>query len=147
MMIARINIKIKKIHPKARHPRYTTEGSAGCDFYALDDITLYPGEVKKIPTGIALELPPGYFLKLEGRSGLGVRGIMNVGSVIDTDYRGEISIILHNSTDKPYFIEEGDRIAQGVLTPVLQAQFEEASKLSETERGTGGFHSTGKNDE
>lgn len=137
-------ILIKKTHPDAKTPLYATDGSAGCDFYSVENITLQPGETKKIRTGITLEIPKGYFMRMEGRSGLSARGFITAGGVIDSDYRGEVHIILHNSTQQPFPIEKGDRIAQGTFLEVLQAHFHEVSELSETERGTGGFQSTGK---
>nr|AIA16083.1 dUTP diphosphatase [uncultured bacterium] len=138
-----LRVNIKKLHPDAKAPFYATPGSAGCDFYSIEDVTLAPEETKKIRTGIAIEIPTGYFTKLEGRSGLSARGLLLTGGVIDADYRGEVHIVLHNSTKMPFFIEKGDRIAQGVLMPILQANFHEVDKLSETQRGAGGFQSTG----
>lgn len=137
------SVKLKKMHPDAKIPIYATEGSAACDFYSIEEISLAPGETKKIRTGIALEIPLGQFLKLEGRSGFSAKGIIKIGGVIDSDYRGEIHIILNNSTSQAFKIEKGDRIAQGILMPINHAQFEEVSELSETKRGSGGFQSTG----
>jgi dUTP pyrophosphatase len=134
----------KKLHPDAKTPFYATTGSAGCDFYSVEEIIIMPGETKKIRTGIALEIPEGYFMNLEGRSGLSAKGIVKSGGVIDSDYRGEVHIVLHNSTKEQFKIEKGDRIAQGVMMKVQQAHFHEVSELSETARGTGGFQSTGK---
>lgn len=137
-------VNLKKMHPEAKVPFYATAGSAGCDFYATETAQILPGETKKIKTGIALEIPQGFVLKLEGRSGLSSKGILKAGGIIDSDYRGEIQVLLHNSTTQPFAIEKGDRIAQGVFSPVPQAQFRETEELSDTQRGTGGFESTGK---
>lgn len=136
-------ILLKKVHPDAKTPLYATDGSAGCDFYSVEEITLQPGETKKIRTGIALEIPPGYFMRMEGRSGFSAKGIIKAGGVIDSDYRGEIHIILYNGTKEPFPITKGDRIAQGTFIEVLQAHFHEVGELSTTDRGTGGFQSTG----
>lgn len=136
-------VLIKKIHPDAKTPLYATDGSAGCDFYSIEEVTLAPGETKKIRTGVTLEIPQGYFMRMEGRSGFSAKGIIKAGGVIDSDYRGEVHIILYNSTSKPFPITKGDRIAQGTFIQVLQPHFHEVSELSETERGTGGFQSTG----
>lgn len=137
-------ILIKKVHPDAKVPLYATDGSAGCDFYSVEEVILASGETKKIRTGIALQIPEGYFMRMEGRSGLSAKGIIKAGGVIDSDYRGEVHIILYNSTKEPFLIEKGDRIAQGTFIEVLQAHFHEVSELSKTDRGTGGFQSTGK---
>ncbi len=139
----KINIKLKKLHPEAKIPFYATDGSAGCDFYSVENLSIEPGETKKIRTGIGVEIPSGYYLKMEGRSGFSAKGIIKAGGVIDSDYRGEVHILLHNSTKASYKIEKGDRIAQGILMPILKADFEEVSELSDTERGEGGFQSTG----
>lgn len=136
-------VKLKKVHPDAKIPFYATNGSAGCDFYSIEEITLQPGETKKIRTGIAVEIPQDFFLKVEGRSGFSSRGILQAGGVIDSDYRGEIHIVLHNSTRETVKLEKGDRIAQGILMPIFQAYFQEVNELSKTTRGTGGFQSTG----
>ncbi len=137
-------IKFKKTNPEAKIPIYATEGSAACDFYSVEDVILNPRETRKIKTGIAIEIPYGYFMKLEGRSGLSSKGIMKVGGVVDSDYRGEVHIILHNSTEVPCKIEKGDRIAQGILMKINKARFVEVEELSETARGEGGFESTGR---
>ena len=136
-------IMLKQTHPDARKPFYATNGSAGCDFYSVEDVLLAPGETKKIRTGIAMEIPEGYFLKMEGRSGLSSKGIFQAGGVIDSDYRGEVHIVLYNSTPSPFSIQKGDRIAQGVVVQINQAHFAQVDALSKTERGEGGFQSTG----
>ncbi len=140
----KVKVKIKRLHSEAKIPIHATEHAAGFDIYSLDDVNVNPGETKKIPTGIAFEIPLGHYVRIEDRSGLAIKGIHKVAGVIDADYRGEVHIVLHNSTNEPFHIEKHDRIAQGIITPVLQADFEEAMELSETVRGSGGFHSTGK---
>ncbi|HLC54123.1 MAG TPA: dUTP diphosphatase [Candidatus Nanoarchaeia archaeon] len=136
-------LKLKKLHLEAKTPIYATEGSAGCDFYSVEETIILPGETKKIRTGIALEIPAGYFMKLEGRSGFSSKGLIKTGGVIDSDYRGEIHIVLYNSTPVQFTIGKGDRIAQGILMSINQTSFEEVNELSETKRGGGGFQSTG----
>lgn len=142
--MVKIDVKIKKMDSEAKIPIHATEHAAGFDIYALQEIVLEPGKTTKVPTGIAFEIPIGYYVRIEDRSGLAVKGIHKVAGVIDADYRGEVSIVLHNSTSESYKIEKHDRIAQGIITPVLQANFMVASELSETARGDKGFHSTGK---
>lgn len=143
-------LKIKKLKENARIPKTATNGSAGMDLYACIDsaVTLAPGQLKIIPTGIAVELPDnGCAAFLYARSGLGVKHgicLSNGVGVIDSDYRGEICVGLCNVSDKPYVIEPFERVAQMVIAPVLVPQVEEVQKLSGTERGEGGFGSTGK---
>jgi len=139
----KIDINLKKTRPDAKIPFHATEGSAGCDLCAAEETLILPGETKKIPTGIAIEIPEGYFMKMEGRSGLSAKGIVKTGGVIDSDYRGEIHIVLYNSTNQEFKIEKGDRVAQGIIIPIMQARFNEVQELSETIRGDKGFQSTG----
>lgn len=138
-----IGVKIKRLHDDAKIPFYATDGAAGCDIYSIEACVIAPGETKKIPTGIAMEVPDGYYFKIEGRSGMSAKGIIKSGGVIDSDYRGEIHIVLHNITSQPFTIEKGDRIAQGMILPCSKISFIESHTLSETKRGTGGFQSTG----
>ncbi|PIN89483.1 dUTP diphosphatase [Candidatus Pacearchaeota archaeon CG10_big_fil_rev_8_21_14_0_10_34_76] len=140
----KIEVKIKKLHEDAKIPIHKTEHAAGFDIYSLEDSNLAPGETKKISTGIAFEIPIGFYVRIEDRSGLAINGIHKVAGIVDSDYRGEVCIVLHNSSQEVYKIEKHDRIAQGIITPVSQANFQEVQELSQTERGEGGFHSTGK---
>lgn len=140
----KIVVKIKKIDSEAKIPIHASEQAVGFDLYSLKDAILEPGKTAMIPTGIALEIPHGYYVRIEDRSGMAIKGIHKVAGIIDADYRGEIKVVLINTTDKEYRIEKHDRVAQGIMTPVFQASFEETSELSETVRGEGGFHSTGK---
>jgi dUTP pyrophosphatase len=130
-------------------PEYKTEGSAGADLRALlkTALTLGPGERAAVPTGIRIELPPGFEAQVRPRSGLALqKGItcLNSPGTIDSDYRGEIKVIIVNLGDNPATIESGDRIAQLVVAPVVRALFLGAESLKATERGSGGFGSTGK---
>lgn len=133
-----------------KKPTYATEGSAGLDLPACIDqeLTLNPGDRYAVPTGIAIELPsPDYVAYVFARSSLGLKkGITlpNAVGVIDSDYRGEIKVALTNISDEPYTVKPGERIAQLVIAPVIKAEFEEKDELGETERGGGGFGSTGK---
>ena len=143
-------VKIKKVRENAVVPKRATDGSAGADLCACIDepITINPGDLAKVPTGIAIALPNanlGAFLF--ARSGLGVKHgicLSNGVGVVDSDYRGEISVGLCNVGNKPYTIEPGERIAQMVIMPVALPQLCEAQELDETQRGEGGFGSTGR---
>ena len=144
-----MNVKIKKLRPQAFLPAYGSPEAAGADLYAcLDsDLTIGPGETAFVPTGIAMELPRGYAGLVYARSGLACKRDLapaNKVGVIDSDYRGECMVALHNHGKLPQTIAHGERIAQLVVTPVLMPAFEEADSLSDSKRGTGGFGSTGK---
>lgn len=144
----RQQIKIKKLHDKAVVPSYGTTFSAGADLYASlqEAVVIEPGDTFLVHTGIAMEIPEGYAGLIYARSGLATKkGLApaNKVGVIDADYRGEIMIPLHNHSKKAAVIEDGERIAQIVITPFLTAEFIETEALEETERGTGGFGSTG----
>ncbi len=142
-------IRFKKTNDKAIVPTYGTEYSAGADMYACIDtpVIIEPGKTILIPTGLALEIPEGYAGLIYARSGLATKkGIApaNKVSVIDSDYRGEIRIPLHNHSDEAVTIDVAERIAQIIFTPYLKVAFEESDSLSDTERGLGGFGSTGR---
>lgn len=141
-------VKIKKLYPGAQLPRYGTEFSAGADLCACLEkpVTLQPNETRMISIGISAELPVGYAGLIFARSGLASRqGLApaNKVGVVDSDYRGEWFVPMHNHSNEPRTIEPGERIAQLIITPYLTAQFIESDTLSETVRGTGGFGSTG----
>lgn len=144
-----VNVNIKKLKQNATIPTYGTEYAAGADLYACieEEITINPGETKFIGTGIALEIPEGYAGLIYARSGLsckkGLAPANKVG-VVDADYRGEITVALHNHSLAPKNIEPNERIAQMVIAPFLSASFHEVDELSDTVRGAGGFGSTGK---
>lgn len=147
--MTKMNIKFKKLNEKAVVPTYGTEYSAGADLYACIEepsVVIEPGETVLIPTGLAMEIPEGFAGLIYARSGLATkRGIApaNKVSVIDSDYRGEIRIPLHNHSALPVTIDVAERIAQIIFTPYLRGIFEESNSLSDTERGVGGFGSTG----
>ena len=150
------NIRVKKLHPYASLPAYSNgdENNAGLDFSAVESFKLKAGEVTKVPTGIAVDFSQDndeayfpvrkFYMKLESRSGLASKGIFVVGGVIDQNYRGEIIVLLYNSTNQDYLIEKGNRIAQGIIIQTIYAQVKEVPELTDTIRGTGGFGSTGK---
>lgn len=145
-----MELKIRKLREGAKIPRRATEGAAGMDLCACIDesITLAPQQLVIVPTGIAIELPDnGCAAFLYARSGLGVKHgicLANGVGVIDSDYRGEVCAGLCNVSDKPYVIAPGERIAQMVIAPVFTPDVVEVSELSNTQRGAGGFGSTGK---
>ncbi len=141
-------VNIKKLKPNATIPTYGSEYAAGADLYACINSTVIigSGETVLVPTGLAMELPTGYAGLIYARSGLaskkGLAPANKVG-VIDSDYRGEVLVALHNHSAVQASIEPGERIAQLVITPYIQAVFNEKNELDDTDRGTGGFGSTG----
>ena len=142
-------IRVKKLHPNAKLPTYGSAEAAGADLYACleEAVTIQPGEIFWVPTGIALEVPKGCAGLVYARSSMGAkRGLApaNKVGVVDSDYRGEIRVVLLNHSKQPQLLEPGERVAQFVITPVLQPAYEEVEDLTETNRGTGGFGSTGK---
>lgn len=143
-----MNIKVKKLYKDVVLPEYKTSGAAAFDFESVIDIIINPNETKIIPTGLAFEIPDGYELQVRPRSGLSAKTKLRVSNspgTIDSDYRGEVCIILDNiSSEESYTINKGERIAQGVISKVEKITFEEVDELSSTDRGTGGFGSTGK---
>jgi len=139
-----MTIKIKKLHPQAILPKYACANDAGMDFYSLENEIINPGERKLIPTGIAMAIPPGYVGLIWDKSGIASKhGIKTMGGVIDSGYRGEIRIVLHNLSNQPFPIEKGMKIAQMLIQPVEQKKIVEVEELDETSRGEGGFGSTG----
>ncbi len=143
-----IPVRIKKLREDAVIPAYGTAFAAGADLYAcLDEpLTIAPGETKMVHIGVAMELPEGYVGLIYARSGLATkRGLApaNKVGVIDSDYRGELMVSLHNHSTAPQTVEPGERVAQLVVAPYITADFEEADELSDTVRGAGGFGSTG----
>lgn len=140
-----MEIKIKRIS-NGKLPEYKTSGSVGADCYARIDeqIILKAKSQVTIPLGFAVEIPEGYEMQIRGRSGLASRnGIEGFLGTIDSDYRGEVCAILLNNTIEDFIIEPGDRIAQAVISPIIKATWNEVDKLSDTDRGAGGFGSTG----
>ena len=160
-----MRIKIKKLHPDAKIPQYATPGAAGFDLVAIENVDIEPGQTKLIKTGLAIEIPEGYELQIRPRSGISLKTplrVPNSPGTVDSDYRSEICVIMENTAPKsnvgtkenfasgitritgPQKISKGDRIAQGVICPIIQGSFIEVEELSDTQRGAGGFGSTGK---
>jgi dUTP pyrophosphatase len=126
-------------------PAYGSEHAVGLDIVAAEEVTLAPGARHPVKTGIAIAIPHGYEVQVRSRSGTAVRnGITCLTGTIDSDYRGELMVVLANLGDAPFAIARGDRIAQLIPAPVLKAQFAETDDLDETVRGLGGFGSTGR---
>ncbi len=147
----KIPIKIKVVDPTLPAcplPEYTTEGSAGCDVRAvLKEPKVIPsGKFLLVPTNLSVEIPPGYEIQVRPRSGLAAKNgvtVLNTPGTIDSDYRGEIKVILINLGDEDFLINHGDRIAQLIVSKVYQGQFIQVDELQESTRGTGGFGSSG----
>lgn len=146
-----VNIKFKKINDNfsdIQLPEYATEGSAGMDIRAAisENIIIEPGKIELIPTNLQVEIPEGFELQVRPRSGLAINngiGILNSPGTIDSDYRGEIKIILINLSKEPFIVKRGDRIAQLVLNKYYRAEIEIADELTESKRNSGGFGHTG----
>ena len=143
-------LKIKRLHPQAQLPTRATQGSAGYDLYACIEqaVEILPGQTQKIPTGLAIQLESKNEVALIfARSSLGTKyGVApaNAVGVIDSDYRGEVCACLRNFSDKPYTVQPQDRVAQLLVMPVVLPEIQEAQELEDSERGQGGFGSTGK---
>jgi dUTP pyrophosphatase len=143
-----IKILIKRLSKEVSLPKYETSGSSGMDLAAniSDYINIDPGKTAIIPTGLALSIPKGFEVQIRPRSGLAAKqkiSVLNTPGTIDADYRGEIKVILINLGQDSFKVEKGLRIAQMVVCPVVQAKLKEVNDLNETERGEGGFGSTG----
>ncbi|MGM2698027.1 dUTP diphosphatase [Bacillus cereus group sp. Bce037] len=144
-----LRVKIKRLKD-VELPKYAKPGDAGFDLVAAEDTVIWPGETKVVPTGLAFEIPPGYELQVRPRSGMTRNTKLRVAlGTVDSGYRGEIGVLVDNTERqislnmKAHVIKKGTRIAQGVIAPVVTAHFVEADKLSDSDRGTGGFGSTG----
>lgn len=143
-----MTVKIVKLQQNAHIPTYGSADAAGADLYACIDeaVTIQPSQTVLIPTGLSMEIEQGFAGFIYARSGLATkRGLApaNKVGVIDSDYRGQVMVSLHNHTEQPQTVEPGERVAQMVFAPVYRAQFCETDTLQDTERGTGGFGSTG----
>lgn len=137
---------VKLLNENAKLPEYAHEGDAGLDVFSVDETIILPGESKLIHTGISIELPENTEAQMRPRSGLALKNqitLLNTPGTIDEGYKGEIGVILINHGKKPFKVEKSMKIAQMVIKPVFKVQVEEVEKLSESERGTGGFGSTG----
>lgn len=142
-----MKLKLKKLHPDARVPTYSTDGAAAFDLHTIESAIIVPRHAQVFGTGLAFELPPGHAVFIFSRSGDGFkRGLRlaNGVGVIDSDYRGEVRVALHNDSLTPRFVDAGERVAQALVLQVPEIEFEEVEELTDTERGAGGFGSTGK---
>ncbi len=144
-----VKVLVKKLNSKANLPKYKTDGSSGMDLMAFTEepIIIKPQESALVPTGISIAIPEDTEIQIRPRSGLAAKSsisVLNTPGTIDSDYRGEIKIILFNHGREEFTINNNDRVAQMILVPILKAEFEEVSDLPKTLRGLGGFGSTGK---
>ena len=144
-----IKVLIKKLNPEAKIPVYKTKGSSGMDLMALveEKIIVKPNSSELIPTGLSIAIPEDLEIQIRPRSGLAAKhniSVLNTPGTIDSDYRGELKIILYNHSNKDFIVNKNDRVAQMILVPVLKVDFEEVDELPDTIRGSGGFGSTGK---
>lgn len=139
-----MQIKVKKLKPEAKMPKYHHPGDVGMDVYSMETVTLMPGEHHRFYHGFAMEFPAGYAAIIKDKSSISNAGLHTMGGVFDAGFRGEYNTHLVNLSDKSYTVEEGDKIAQIIIYPVEIADLVETDSLSESERGTGGFGSTGR---
>jgi len=144
-----VKVLVKKLNSKVKLPSYKTEGSSGMDLIAFLDkpIEIKPNNSALIPTGLSIAIPEDCEVQIRPRSGLAAKSnisVLNTPGTIDSDYRGELKVILFNHGNKQFIVKNNERIAQMVLTPILKVDFEEVDSLPDTVRGAGGFGSTGK---
>ncbi len=144
-----VKVLIKKLDPSVQLPAYRTEGASGMDLMAfiVKSINLEPGKSCLVPTGLSIAFPKEYEIQIRPRSGLAAKNnisILNTPGTIDSDYRGELKVILYNHGNQNFIINNNDRIAQIVLTPIIKMELEETNELPDSIRGEGGFGSTGK---
>ena len=144
-----VKVLVKKLNSKVKLPSYKTEGSSGMDLIAFVDkpIEIKPNNSALIPTGLSIAIPEDCEVQIRPRSGLAAKSnisVLNTPGTIDSDYRGELKVILFNHGNKEFIVKNDERIAQMVLTPILKVDFEEVDSLPDTVRGAGGFGSTGK---
>jgi dUTP pyrophosphatase len=144
-----VKVLVKRLNSKVKLPEYKTNGSSGLDLMAFIDrpIKIVPNTLELIPTGLSIAIPEDLEIQIRPRSGLAAKssiGVLNAPGTIDSDYRGELKIILFNHGSKDFIVNNNDRVAQMVLTPVIKMELEEVDLLPKTIRGSGGFGSTGK---
>lgn len=141
-----MTIKFKRIHPEATLPAYAHEGDAGMDVRSVEELEILPGARALVHTGLVMMLPPGWEAQVRPRSGLALKHgvtVLNTPGTIDAGYRGEVGVILANFGSEPFRVAKGDKVAQIVVAPVVRAGIVEAAEVDDTERGAGGFGSTG----
>ena len=144
-----VKVLVKRLNPKVKLPEYKTSGSSGMDLMAFinSPIKIAPNTLELVPTGLSIAIPEDLEIQIRPRSGLAAKssiGVLNAPGTIDSDYRGELRIILFNHGNKDFIVNSNDRVAQMVLTPVIKMELEEVDQLPVTIRGSGGFGSTGK---
>ena len=144
-----VKVLVKRLNSKVKLPEYKTRGSSGMDLMAFveEPIKISPNTLELIPTGLSIAIPEDLEIQIRPRSGLSAKssiGVLNTPGTIDSDYRGELKIILFNHGNKEFIVNNNDRVAQMVLTPILKIELEEVDQLPKTIRGSGGFGSTGK---
>jgi len=144
-----VKVLVKRLNSKVNLPKYKTSGSSGMDLMAFIDspIKIAPNTLELVPTGLSIAIPEDLEIQIRPRSGLAAKssiGVLNAPGTIDSDYRGELKIILFNHGNKDFIVNSNDRVAQMVLTPVIKMELEEVDQLPETIRGSSGFGSTGK---
>ena len=144
-----VKVLVKRLNPEVKLPEYKTSGSSGMDLMAFinDPIKIAPNTLKLVPTGLSIAIPEDLEIQIRPRSGLAAKsniGVLNTPGTVDSDYRGELKVILFNHGNKNFIVNNNDRIAQMVLTPVIKMELEEVDQLPESIRGSGGFGSTGK---
>jgi dUTP pyrophosphatase len=143
----KLDVKVKILSADAIIPKYQTSEAAGFDLHSVDEKTIKAGERDVVKTGLAVALPKGYELQVRPRSGLALKNgitVLNTPGTVDSDYRGELMVILLNTSKEDFVIKKGDRIAQAVIKEILQADFTVVDELDSTKRGSKGFGSTGK---
>lgn len=141
-----MTLRFKKLRPDAILPSYAHPSDAGMDVRSVEDLTIAPGKRALVPTGLVMLLPPGYEAQVRPRSGLALKSgvtVLNTPGTIDSGYRGEVGVILANFGETDFSVKKGDKIAQIVIAPVTQPTIEETDVVDETDRGVGGFGSTG----
>jgi len=141
-----MTLKFRRIHPDASLPSYAHEGDAGMDVRSVEDVEIAPGSRALVHTGLVMMLPPGWEAQVRPRSGLALKHgvtVLNTPGTIDAGYRGEVGVILANFGEGPFMVAKGDKVAQIVVAPVARAEIVESAEVDETERGAGGFGSTG----
>jgi len=141
-----MTLKFRRIHPDASLPSYAHEGDAGMDVRSVEDVEIAPGSRALVHTGLVMMLPPGWEAQVRPRSGLALKHgvtVLNTPGTIDAGYRGEVGVILANFGEGPFKVAKGDKVAQIVVAPVARAEIVESAEVDETERGAGGFGSTG----
>tara|TARA_B100000029_G_scaffold72322_1_gene64107 strand:+ start:1708 stop:2145 length:438 start_codon:yes stop_codon:yes gene_type:complete len=144
-----VKVLVKKLDPNVQLPSYKTDGSSGMDLFAFikNPVKIKPGTSELIPTGISVAIPINFEIQIRPRSGLAAKSnisVLNTPGTVDSDYRGEVKIILFNHGKKEFIVNNNDRVAQMVLTPIAKVDFDEVEKLPNSLRGEGGFGSTGK---